>query len=285
MDVYDLVLGLPHTNRAGFGEHLLLMQAGHFYWTAISRAVGRPLSQLRTLTGGPVYATFYFVEARFPEGTPIRRFRLDDHLIFGVFLRRFKNLALEGQILFDHAKAMSATLAEIGDMPKADAIARHPYIRFASIFITPNGGNSQLRVAAPANADFGALAELPNEENPYHLTRETQRSGRLGLLADEWKSVDGGHAFEHRYVIDPDRDSNGAGLVYFANYVAFMEAAERRALTASSAPEGDIDGLSHITATSIPRIPFARASRCSVAREIGCAWGFATRFAAIAMTG
>ena len=35
---------------------------------------------------------------------------------------------------------------------------------------------------------------------------------------------------EHRYPIDVDRDTNGAGLVYFANYVAFMDTAERLAL-------------------------------------------------------
>jgi probable biosynthetic protein (TIGR04098 family) len=34
--------------------------------------------------------------------------------------------------------------------------------------------------------------------------------------------------FEH--AIDPDRDVNAAGLVYFANFPAFFEVAERRAL-------------------------------------------------------
>jgi probable biosynthetic protein (TIGR04098 family) len=37
-------------------------------------------------------------------------------------------------------------------------------------------------------------------------------------------------AFQTRVPIDPDRDLNGVGLLYFANYVAFLDAAERRAL-------------------------------------------------------
>jgi probable biosynthetic protein (TIGR04098 family) len=230
MYVYDLVLGLPHTNLRGLAEHLLLMYAGHFQWTSMARAVGRPLSELRTIAGGEVYATFYFIEERFPETTPIDGFGLDDHLTFGVFLRAFKNIAVEGQILFDHATRIGATLAKAGTLPESEAMTSHPYIRFANIFITPGAGNNRLRVAPPANADFGGLATLPNDENPYHVTKEAESSGRLGILDDTWEPADRRCGFEHRYAIDPDRDSNGAGLVYFANYIAFMDAAERAAL-------------------------------------------------------
>jgi probable biosynthetic protein (TIGR04098 family) len=58
MDEYTLVLGLPHTNFRGLAEHLLLQQAGHFHWTSLARAIGTPLSALRTATGQEVYATF-----------------------------------------------------------------------------------------------------------------------------------------------------------------------------------------------------------------------------------
>jgi hypothetical protein len=43
-----LVLGLPHTNRDGLAEHLLLIHAGHLYWSAIARAARRKLSSLRS---------------------------------------------------------------------------------------------------------------------------------------------------------------------------------------------------------------------------------------------
>ena len=231
MDAYDLVLGLPHTNHVGLAEHLLLMSAGHLQWTSIARAIGRPLSTLRTISGGEVYATFYFIEESFPEAAPIAGFGLDDRLTFGVFLRAFKNIAVEGQVLFDHAPRIAATLAAASDRPGTDAVARHPYIRFANIFITPEAGNSRLRVAPPANADFSGLPPLPNDENPYHLTRSAETTGRLGALDGSWRPVDRQAGFEHRYPIDPDRDTNGAGLVYFAHYVAFMDAAERSALT------------------------------------------------------
>ena len=215
--LYDLTLGLPHTNHRFFSEHLLMKYAGHFQWQSIAAAAGMPLSVLRTTAGGEVYASFYYIETLVPPSAPLESFRLDDTVRFSVELRAFKNIAFEGRLRFDRPEALGEA---------------SPSIRFANIFITPEKGNSRLRVAPPAQADFAHLQPLPNEENPYHLTRAASESGTLGLF-DDWR-VEKTH--EHRYPIDVDRDTNGAGLVYFANYVAFMDSAERHAL-AGAAPE------------------------------------------------
>jgi probable biosynthetic protein (TIGR04098 family) len=209
---YDLTLGLPHTNRRGLWEPLLLMHAGHFLWQSIASAIGRPLSELRTVSGGEVYAAFYFIEERIPEHTPIHSFGLDATLRFSIALRSFKNIAVEALVSFDRADVL-----ESGDV--------HPFIRFGTIFITPVQGNSELRVAPPANADFSAIPRLPNDDNPYHLTRDAKKTGSLGLIEDGWPRM--GDVWDFLYDIDADRDTNGAGLVYFANYITFMERAER----------------------------------------------------------
>lgn len=228
---YDLVLGLPHTNHNGLADHLLLAHAGHLQWTSIARAVGTPLSKLRTASGAEVYATFYFIEERFPESAPISTFALDDELRFGVFLRAFKNLAVEGHIVFDRRALVEPLLDRCGERwPGDEGVSAHPTIRFGNIFITPDAGNSALRVAPPANANFSRLPSLPNDENPYQITKAAEESGELGLIdMHTWQPV-AGEAAEVRYTIDVDRDTNGAGLVYFANYVAFMESAERQAM-------------------------------------------------------
>ena len=88
-------------------------------------------------------------------------------------------------------------------------------------------GNSLLQVAPPASTDLLAMPPLPNDENPYHLTRDAYEGRGLGVLDDGWNPVG---SIEHEYHIDVDRDTNGAGLVYFANYVAFMDAVERLVL-------------------------------------------------------
>ena len=231
---YDLTLGLPHTNRRGLWEPLLLMHAGHYQWQSIASAIGRPLSELRTMSGGEVYAAFYYIEERIPESTPIESFGLDATVRFSIALRSFKNIAVEGLVSFDRADVLGdAALVQGPD--SGDLV--HPFIRFGNIFITPVQGNSELRVAPPANADFSAIPPLPNGDNPYHLTREAKETGSLGLIDDTWRQI--GDVFDFGYEIDVDRDTNGAGLVYFANYITFMERAERAMFEARPLPRGE----------------------------------------------
>jgi probable biosynthetic protein (TIGR04098 family) len=217
-----LVLGMPHTNRDGLAEHLLLMHAGHLYWSAIARASRRKLSSLRSASGEKIYATFYFIEEDFPAGTPLSTFRIDDDLRFVVALRAFKNLATDGRILFDEARRLPRTAQPI-------AAGRHPFIRLASIFTERSAGNRRLKIAAPADADFSGLTPLPDRENAFHVTRAAEQSGELGLIDGDWARLSA-HPAETRYTVDPDRDTNGAGLLYFANYAVVINTAEREAL-------------------------------------------------------
>jgi probable biosynthetic protein (TIGR04098 family) len=46
------------------------------------------------------------------------------------------------------------------------------------------------------------------------------------------------------YPLDADRDANGAGLIYFANFVCFLDFAERALLKRHNAPEDLIDARS-----------------------------------------
>jgi probable biosynthetic protein (TIGR04098 family) len=215
------------------------MYAGHYQWQSIASAIGRPLSELRTVSGGEVYAAFYYIEERIPEGTPIESFGLDATLRFSIALRAFKNIAVEGLVSFDRADVLGDAdpiqVQESGE-------PAHPFIRFGNIFITPVQGNSQLRVAPPANADFSTIPPLPNSDNPYHMSREARNTGSLGLIGNTWRQNE--ETFDFGYEIDVDRDTNGAGLVYFANYVTFMEGAARAMFEARARPRG-AQSLSH----------------------------------------
>lgn len=230
---YDLTLGLPHTNHRGLSEPLLLQHAGHFQWLSIAAATGGPLSRLRTASGGEVYAAFYYIEERFPAAVPLESFGLDDTLRFAIALRSFKNIAVEGRIVFDRAERLEDRARVETLLSPEAADVPHPFIRFGNIFITPVKGNSVLRVAPPASADFSGLPPLPNADNPYHLTRAAGEGRGLGILDEAWAPAG---SFEHRHRIDVDRDTNGAGLVYFANYATFLETAERLALETIALP-------------------------------------------------
>jgi probable biosynthetic protein (TIGR04098 family) len=207
----QLTLGLPHTNRRGFSEVDLMKQAGHAQWQAIAAALGRPLSSLRTVSGGEIYAAFYFIETVVADRAPLESFGLDDTVNFAIALRAFKNISIEGRVRVERVGGDAATAG--------------PEIRFANIFITPVKGNSELKVAPPADVDCGNIPSLPNAENPFHQTRAARESGTLQLFNAGWHDI--GRQFTFDYQIDRDRDTNGAGLVYFANYIAFNDAAER----------------------------------------------------------
>jgi probable biosynthetic protein (TIGR04098 family) len=218
-----LTLGMPHTNRRGLPEVELMKQAGHAQWQAIAAAIGRPLSSLRTVGGGEVYAGFYYIETVVPPAVPLESYRVDDTISFDVALRAFKNISLEGRVRVRRVDGGTA--------------AAGPDIRFATIFMSPAGSNIELKVAPPAGVDCAGIPALPNEESPFHLTRAARTGGTLQLFGDDWR--DTGKTFTFTYQIDRDRDTNGAGLVYFANYIAFSDAAERELDRSGRLPTGE----------------------------------------------
>ncbi|OFZ80909.1 MAG: hypothetical protein A2583_05615 [Bdellovibrionales bacterium RIFOXYD1_FULL_53_11] len=228
----ELRIGLPHTNYNQLAEHLLMKCVGAFHWDAIAEVMGIPLSKARTVDGREIYATFFYIETLFPSERPACGFKLDDDVEFFGVLRAFKNMSVEGQWVFDHKGSIEQLLLESGDVIDEDIRRRHPFIRFGNVFISLRGSNSNLKVSPPANASFTGFKKLPNEENPYQLVRDAGAKGTFGLFSavEVWKRIDSGASYNMMYEISPDRDSNGAGLVYFANYFAFMDSAERKAL-------------------------------------------------------
>jgi len=228
---YPLTIGLPHTNYNQLAEFLFLMQAGHFQWNSISRMLGVPLSRLRTLDGGEVYATYLYIEEDFPEGRSMSDFRLDDECRFLNVLRSFKNISVDGRMLFARASDLPEDAEAAFAADPAAWRGRFPYLRMANIFITPAGGNEFLKIAPPANVSFEAFPHLPNRENAFHIVRGAERGEGFSTLGPEFVPADRDPGFTVRYAINPDRDTNGAGLVYFANYLAFLDYAERRAMS------------------------------------------------------
>jgi probable biosynthetic protein (TIGR04098 family) len=230
---YDLPIGLPHTNYNQLAEYLMLMQVGHFQWQSIARTIQTPLSELRTKDGGEVYATFYYIEEQIPEGTTLPHFQLDDTVRFLIHLRGFKNIAVDGRIIFHHKHIIEqAAIQSDDEFIKAYSTGLYPSIRLSNVFVTPLSSNETLKLASPVNASFDHFQPLANQENAYNITRMAGAKGTFGLFdSDDWVGTNPSTPFSIVYDINPDRDSNGAGLVYFANYIAFFDWAERKSLS------------------------------------------------------
>ena len=233
---YDLRIGLPHTNYNYLAEHHLLAHAGHFQWSSIAQTIDSPLSALRTLDGGEVYATFFYIEERFPEDRIINTFKLDTDLNFLNTVTAFKNIMVEGQILFDSKVKFNRETYRGQDIfSNDDILYNHPYFRFANIFISPVGGNTKLKISPPANANFSNFKKATSKENPYNFLRKAEKDQVFDLLnSPDWEDITASKDLEYRYKLWPERDTNGAGLVYFSNYVVFMNQFDSEVMTNNS---------------------------------------------------
>jgi probable biosynthetic protein (TIGR04098 family) len=106
-----------------------------------------------------------------------------------------------------------------------------PVVRLANIFIAQEAGPSQLRVGQPANVDFSRIPALPEAPDCYERNRRARETGRYFEPPVGARPSPPARA-SLEFAIDPDRDVNAAGLVYFGNFPAFFHAAERHALAA-----------------------------------------------------
>jgi len=232
---YPLTVGLPHTNFNQLTEHKFLAQAGAFQWTTLARTAAMPLSRLRSVGGDEIYATFFYIEEDFPGGMAMNTYRLDDECVFLNLVRAVKNIAFDGRALFHRTDEIPPGVRESFAAEPDAWKGRLPYLRMCNVFIMMVTGNEYLKIAPPANAAFEGLEKQPADDNAYTIIRAAEETGRFSTLAEGFAPADLREVFEVVHPINPDRDTNGAGLVYFANYVAFMDWGERQAMTQNAA--------------------------------------------------
>ncbi len=216
---------MPHTVAGGLGEPALLMFAADLRWRDVGVAAGVPMSELRNAEGRSVYASVYFVEvADFPpEG--LGAYRPDDRLDVVSDLTRYGRSMFDGSHRLYRAGELPADLP--ADLPRA------PYVRLSNICVCEGAGPEDLRITAPTTGRIEDIPETQEEPDSYRTIREARRVGRFwDAAAGAERLWDGMRTID--CAINPDRDLNGVGLVYFANYVAFMDFAERRTLQAAA---------------------------------------------------
>ena len=243
----ELVIGLPHTNLGGLSEVRLMMQAGHFQWNSIAAALNKPLSTLRTKEGHPIYATFFYIDSKFPEKRPIGSFKLDESLLFLNKIKQFKGMSIDGEILFDRVQSFKDADRPDFDFDREAKAGRHPTLRMCNVFISHEGSNEFLKITTPEGCSFENMETIASGEEAYPITRAASKHRAFDLFDKEWSPIDKEADFSFDYTINPDRDTNGAGLVYFAQYIAFMDAAERQALLKNSSVPFSLEQINHRT--------------------------------------
>lgn len=210
---FELELGMPHLGRNNLSESTLLKEIGHHRWKTIERLAQTPSSEWRDVQGARIYATFYFVEIRCPPERPLSWYGENQVLRFESDLAHYGKTQLDGHYRLEGERGLR--------------------LRACNVFVVQDDGPSRLRITPPQNLDYSQIRPLPAQPDARQMCRRARECG--AFFEPEEGDVplfDGRRGF--LYQLDADRDLNGAGLVYFANFVAFLDLAERRVLA-----EGD----------------------------------------------
>src|SRR5262249_6858557 len=107
-----------------------------------------------------------------------------------------------------------------------------PFVRLSNVLVAVGSGADDLTIATPHNADVERVPPLADEPDSYRIIKQARSEGRFFAPPAEATGLWPGTRVAD-YELNPDRDLNGVGLLYFANYVAFMDVAERQLLAAA----------------------------------------------------
>ncbi len=210
----SFVVGMPHMVPGQLSEVELLKILGARQWHAIAAALDVPTKAIVNDGGERLYASFVGIDVSlgdrslfdFEEGVTATI-----HHEVRCYARRF----VEGVLRF----GVSAEPREGG-----------PRVVMTNAFVTREHSNLRLRTFAPqAEWAPGTAAS----ERPAGLLDHDRAQRGGGIDVPGWeraRALAGLAPTPIIYPILPESDLNGAGLLYFARYVAMMNYGERRLL-------------------------------------------------------
>jgi probable biosynthetic protein (TIGR04098 family) len=224
----DLQIGMPLTGRNNLAETPLLQWLGDQRWRHISDRMGIPTRQIVDEVGERLYATFFYVEMAFPPERPMASFGENDHL------RAVSSIARYGTSMVDGVSYLMPGDHAVGDDPPfagvQDAVAAGiPAVRLSNIFVKQFAGAEWLKKGRPAHPGFVRIPSMAQAPDSYAIVKRVEKAGHFGRPASAWIPMTNGPV-RREYRLIPDRDLNGAGLVYFANYPMFLDICERDVL-------------------------------------------------------
>ena len=224
---YELTIGMQHMVPNRLSEVELLKWLGAYQWEAISRALGRPENAIESAQGDRLYASFVDVELCFPPARPLDAFDEGTRLVIHNRVRSYASRFVEGLFAFDSEPIAEATLAAVSS--RTDLVALpHPWASLTTAFVARAGSNSKLKVFEPIGMDVAAMPVAEDRLAGITDHQAALSTGQLpSLVGGEALPIPAPGGNEVLYEIMPEHDLNGAGLLYFARYVAMMNYAER----------------------------------------------------------
>lgn len=224
-------IGMPLTGRNKLAEGPLLQKLGDLRWTHMCQVAGVKSKNIIDAQGNRLYPTFFYVEIEFPEHYPMAHFGENDCFQVLGELKRFGTSMLDGRFfLFPEGIQFNDNV--INMEPSEILRSGVPIIRLSNIFVMQFNGAEWLKKSRPANTGFEDIPETFEPPSCYEWVKSAENEILSFNIPDNYIPInDKPLIFEYNLV--PDRDLNGAGLVYFANYPVFLDICERKLLETS----------------------------------------------------
>ena len=235
--VEHLEIGMPLTGRNNLAETPLLQWLGDQRWRHVSRVLDVPSRDIVDEDGERLYATFFYVEVGFPFGRPMASFGENDRFVVVSTLARFGASMLDGVSYLVPANGnASGDVNAMSFTSVAEANASGvPAVRLSNIFVKKFEGAAWLKKGRPVHERFADIPESNEPPDSYTIAKDAEQAGQFGSDPEGWTAMTDG-PIDREYHLVPDRDLNGAGLVYFANYPMFLDICERDVLSSAKAP-------------------------------------------------
>ncbi|WP_435122048.1 LnmK family bifunctional acyltransferase/decarboxylase [Micromonospora tulbaghiae] len=201
---------------------LFVGQVGDWTWDTVSALCDTNVYTARDADGMPTYLAFHYIHLRGGADLHVRG------MTFGDVLR------VDSRSFASGSESV-LTLHEIrrGDRPgrvvDPDEFYAHPdpaclYAQNFNRWVVrgPSGGNGDLRSASPPGFRHAHLPVLPARHSPRRAYAQLRA---LGAEPDPSDPLD---RLALDYPVDPSRDLNGVGLLYFASYFSIVDWASLR---------------------------------------------------------
>lgn len=224
----SFTVGMPNMVPDQLSEVELLKIYAEFQWVQLGRALDCPSHLLTSEEGERLYASVIQVESRFGRDGNIAQFQEGDEVHARGAVRFYAKHFVEGWTLFDKKAVPEDTVSRIStkaDLEDLDLT----WICMTNAIVARMADNSRLKTFSPAgikDKDVPASAEKPQGIVEHDQVMQTGRvepfygDARLTPI----RPVD---TQPIPYAIQLENDINGAGLLYFARYIAMMNYAER----------------------------------------------------------
>jgi probable biosynthetic protein (TIGR04098 family) len=225
-------VGMPNMVPNQLSEVELLKIFGDLQWNQIASTLQCAPHELANDAGERLYPSFVQVEACFGPAGDISRFQEGSRIRARCAVRFYAKQFVEGLVVFDDHEIPPEVIVDAEATTDRSRLAL-PWVSMTNAFVARVSDSNRLKTFRPAGIGSASLPETKAKPESLIAHERVMNDGRIELPIRCGRMIPLAQRSDApiTYAITPENDLNGAGLVYFARYVAMMNQAERTLLS------------------------------------------------------